>query len=195
NKIYRICKGEMIIPIISLDKKFMGYQRIRTDGRKLQCRDGLKNKGFFPLGGWNSKKTKKVVLCEGYATGATLYEATGLTVFVCFDVGNVQALATQMKARFPDIEIIIATDFDLEKEQAGLITGLRLAQQFDLKVVFPLAVVNGSDWNDLQAESGQDYVRELFFNLLDEYNGKTIEQATSIYHDFLNEKNLQKLVA
>lgn len=195
DKVYRMCKGEMIIPIISLEKQFMGYQRIRPDGTKLLCRDGLKHKGFFPLGGWNSKKTQRVVLCEGYATGATIHESTGLTVFVCFDIGNVQALVMELRAKYPHIEIILATDFDLEKGQAGLITGLLLAQQFNLKFVFPLSVIDGSDWNDLQAQNDQEAVKELFFAQLEEYNTQSIDEAINYYRHFLTEQNLEKLAA
>lgn len=190
--VYRICKGELLIPIISLDKQFMSYQRIREDGKKLLCRNSSKHKGIFPLGRWN-KNTTKVVLAEGYATGATLHEATGLTVFVCFDIGNLSVVAQELKDHYPHVEVILASDFDLDKKQAGLITSLLLAQQFGFKFVFPFTVLEGSDWNDLQAESGADAVHHLFFEQLAEYDKQSHADIAAYYHQFLNEENLEKV--
>lgn len=193
-KVYRLCKGEMIIPIISLDKKFMSYQRIRSNGKKLLCTNGVKSGGFYPLGRWNAT-VQQVVLVEGYATGATLHEATGVTVFVCFDVGNVVTIAQMLKEQYPDLDVIIATDFDLEKGQAGLLTALQINQQLGYKVVFPINVVEGSDWNDLQKQTDQDFVHNLFFSQLADIEARSANEAAQDFYSFLNEKNLEKLAA
>jgi putative DNA primase/helicase len=196
NTIFRMVKGDLIIPIISLDKKFMGYQRIRPDGVKLQCRDGLKRLGFFPMGGWNPTKKQKIVLCEGYATGATIYECTGYTTFVCFDVGNIQALATEMAQKYPHIELILATDFDIDKNQAGLLAGLQLSQQFNLKFTFPFTLVDGgSDWNDLQAQSGREFVKKFFNEQIEQFEYKSLESISKFFYDFLTEENREKVAA
>lgn len=192
--IYRLGKGDMLIPIISLDKKFMSYQRIRKNGTKLLCADGVKSGGFYPIGAWNSTM-RQVILAEGYATGATLYESTGITVMVCFDVGNVTTLAKMLKEKFPELDVIIATDFDLEKNQAGLLTALRINQELGYKVVFPIAVVDGSDWNDLQHESDQDFVHSHFFEQLADIEKRSADEVAKDYYSFLNETNLEKLAA
>lgn len=190
--VYRLCKGELVIPLIDVNKKFMTYQRIRADGKKLLCRDGVKSGGFFPIGRWNSQTTQ-VVLCEGYATGATLHESTGVTVFVCFDIGNIRTVAELLKAKYPHLDIVIASDFDLDKGQAGLITALELNKIHGFKVVFPITVLDGSDWNDLQHEADQDHVHHLFFQQLADIDARSPQDAANDFYDFLNEKNKEKL--
>lgn len=188
----RIAKGDLLLPIISLDKKFKSYQRITAQGKKLMCSNSSKHKGIFPIGQWNSKTTK-VVLCEGYATGATLHEATGLTIFVCFDVGNIRAVAEELAEKYPHVEVILASDYDLDKEQAGLINALLLAQQFNLKFTFPYTVKNGSDWNDLYKESGLNAVNDLFYSELVKFDSQTVESTIKSYYHLLTDKNLAKV--
>ena len=50
------------------------------------------------------------VLCvaEGFATGASVHEATGYAVAVAFDCGNLRSVAEAMRARFPNARIVIA---------------------------------------------------------------------------------------
>lgn len=188
----RIAKGDMLIPIISLDKQFMSYQRIDEKGRKLLCRDGAKNLGFYPIGNWNTK-TKKVLLCEGYATGATLREATNETVFVCFDVGNVMALARELKLKYPEIEVIICTDYDLDKKQSGLINGLLIAIETGFKFIFPTTVCNGSDWNDLMAETDINTVNRCVFDALEAFKSKSVEEVAKSFYKLLIDENYVKV--
>lgn len=188
----RIAKGDLLIPIISLEKQFKSYQRISAKGHKLLCRNSSKHGGIFPLGNWNSKTTK-VVLCEGYATGATLHEATGLTVFVCFDIGNIRAVAEQLAAKYPHVEVILASDYDLDKAQAGLVNALLLAEQFNFKFVFPSNVKNGSDWNDLYQESSLEAVNIKFTDEIKKFKRKTIGNIVESYFPVLTDQNLAKV--
>lgn len=188
----RIAKGDLLIPIISLDKQFKSYQRIDAKGKKLLCRDSSKHKGMFPIGAWNSKTTQ-VILCEGYATGATLHEATGKTVFVCFDIGNIAAVAKELAEKHPHVEVILASDYDLEKEQAGLINALLLSQQFNFKFVFPNTVKKGSDWNDLLHEQGLEACNDLFYSELQKFEHQSNEDIIKSYYPLLIDKNLAKV--
>ncbi len=53
-----------------------------------------------------------IIICEGYATGASLHEATGHAVIVAFDAPNLLPVAQVIRARFPDAIIIMAADND-----------------------------------------------------------------------------------
>jgi len=188
----RVAKGDMMMPIMSLDKKFLSYQRIDAKGKKLLCRDGVKNKGVFPIGRWN-EKTKKVFLAEGYATGATIHEATGETVFICIDVGNVIAVAQELKEKYPEGEVIIATDYDLDKMQAGLINALVHSVVLGYKFIFPTTVQNGSDWNDLLVESDIHNVNRRIFDALETFKTKSIEEVAKSYYHLLNDQNYARV--
>ncbi len=193
---FRIRKGDLIIPIVSLEKEFLSYQRINHQGKKLMAKDSSKSGGIYPIGLWEQNQKQRVILCEGYATGASLYEATRETVLVCFDLGNIRIVCEKLRQDYPDVEIIIAADFDVHsKDQAGLINGLLLAQQFNLKFIFPSCVQDGSDWNDLYLQAGIDSIIRTIDTQLDVFDSKTVDEVIVSYLPLLNEKNAEKLAA
>lgn len=188
----RIAKGDLLMPIMSLDKQFMSYQRINAKGKKMLCRNGSKKGGVYPIGRWNAQTTR-VILCEGYATGATIHEATHETVFVCLDINNVITVAQELKEKYPHVEVIFATDYDLDKMQAGLINTLIYAVQLGFKFIFPTAVKNGSDWNDLLAETNMNTVNRSIFEALEVFKTKTVEEVAKSYYHLLNDDNYAKV--
>ena len=56
--------------------------------------------------------SNQVIVCEGYATGASIHEATGQAVAVAFNAGNLQAVAVALRAKYPCLTITIASDDD-----------------------------------------------------------------------------------
>ena len=73
---------------------------------------GSETKGSWALIGQISKKTEIVYLCEGWATGCSVYEAIKLPVVVAFSAGNLEPVLTEFKKKYPDIFFIIAADND-----------------------------------------------------------------------------------
>lgn len=99
--------------------------------------------------------TGPLYIVEGYATGLSVYEATGASVVVAFSSGKLPAVAAVMRDRFPDREIIIAGDTgngSSKATEAALKTGR--------KVTFPVMPegATGTDWNDVHAAAGLDEV-------------------------------------
>jgi putative DNA primase/helicase len=66
-----------------------GIQAIGPDGVKW-FNTGATVAGHFHLIG---TPAGRLYLCEGYATGATIHEATGAAVAVAFHAGNLKAVA------------------------------------------------------------------------------------------------------
>ena len=66
-----------------------------------------------------SKPVSEIVICEGYATGASIakYYKQDAPVWLALNAGNLQNVAESMRAFYPDEKIIIACDLD--KPQAG----------------------------------------------------------------------------
>ena len=58
-----------------------------------------------------------IVICEGYATGASIYEAvhetSGAVVIVAFDAGNLKPVAEHFRGMLPNAAIVIAGDNDV----------------------------------------------------------------------------------
>lgn len=77
-----------------------GTKRFLTGGRILGCYCALGR----PRGG--------LFLCEGFATAATVYAATGDAVAACFSAGNLKPVALALRSKFPELRMTIAADND-----------------------------------------------------------------------------------
>lgn len=114
--------GNLVVPVQDITSKTYGLQVIypkKTDkGRdKDFTPPGLAKKAhFFQIG--LAQRSGVVLLCEGFATGASLHEATGLPVVVAFDAGNLVPVAQELyKAHRRDIKILVCADDDYLTEQ------------------------------------------------------------------------------
>lgn len=97
----------IIIPIYRKGK-IGSLQLIYPNGAKYFLRGGLISEGYFVMRGDDST----ILITEGYATGATLHEATGLTVFVCFTANNLSNVGQIVRKKFLDNDIIVCCDND-----------------------------------------------------------------------------------
>jgi len=113
-----------------------------------------------------------LLLAEGYATGATLHEATGLPVAVCFDAGNLRHIAQALRERHPDALFLVCGDDDRATEAKGKGNPGRKAAAAAARVAntsagpalvcFPDALPEGgSDFNDMGAAFGLEAVAAL----------------------------------
>lgn len=109
--------GSAVLPLLDTAGKLHGLQFLRTAAQaKLAKRHakefwpyGVAKKGHFHLIGapdWI------VLVAEGYATGATLHEATGYPVAIAFDAGNLGPVAAALRKRYKRVQILICADDD-----------------------------------------------------------------------------------
>jgi putative DNA primase/helicase len=109
--------------------------------------------------------TPVILLAEGYATAATLHEATGWPVAVAFDAGNLGKVAHALRQRYPAALLVLCGDDDQATQAktgnnpgrdkataaAGAVQGL---------AVFPVDLPDGgSDFNDMHQAHGLAAVR------------------------------------
>ena len=62
------------------------------------------------------KGREAVCIAEGFATAATIHEATGDPVAVAFNCGNLEAVARAVRGRFPTAKVILCADDDARTE-------------------------------------------------------------------------------
>lgn len=110
----KFSRGSIIIPVRDLKGSLHGLQFISGDGSK-KFLTGTRKKGNFHLIGKISQK-EKLCIAEGYATAASIHEATGFPVAVSFDAGNLQPVAEMFRNKFPNLKITICGDDDQESE-------------------------------------------------------------------------------
>lgn len=108
--------GAIVVPVLDTSGQIHGLQIIRGkltgERRKLDKEfwpSGLKKQGHFHQIG---SIGPIVLVCEGYATGASLYQATGLPVVVAFDAGNIIHVARALRARYKHTRLLICADDD-----------------------------------------------------------------------------------
>lgn len=117
--------------------KIVSYQRIfpvrLPDGTNKRFLKGGRKKGcYHPIG---NKGTGDLGICEGFATGASIHEATGDDVVVAFDASNLLPVAKAMRDKYPDRKIILWADDDYRRvdrngqpENIGVIKAIEAAE-------------------------------------------------------------------
>jgi phage/plasmid primase-like uncharacterized protein len=107
---YWSAKGHLLVPVRDIDGLTISAQSIAPDGRKSFPRGAVLAGGHHLIGAMDP--ARPLLIVEGYATGATLHEASGLPAAIAFHAGNLLAVATAYRAWFPDLSIIVAGDND-----------------------------------------------------------------------------------
>lgn len=103
-------QGILIVPLIDIDRKLMNIQRIWPDGTKRFLAGGKISGCFCQLG--KLEPDSKVIICEGFATAATIREATGDTVLAAMNAGNLLRVACAVRKKHPGADIHIFGDDD-----------------------------------------------------------------------------------
>lgn len=151
----------LLIPMYDSTRQIVNLQTITPDGTKMFMPDGRVKGCYFPIG----KPNNSMVVAEGFATGASINEATGGAVAVAFNAGNLLDVATALRAKYPNMKIILAGDDD---HQTAGNPGLTKARAAALAVSGYLAVpeffghdrgTKDTDFNDLHQLAGLAAVR------------------------------------
>jgi putative DNA primase/helicase len=105
-------------------------QFIQPDGSKKFLSGGMVTACSHRFG---PKVNNVLILAEGFATGATIHEATGHPVAVCGFAGNLKQVVLTARAAFPEAVLVIAGDTD----PVGRQKALEAAETVQGRVVFP----------------------------------------------------------
>jgi putative DNA primase/helicase len=109
--------GNLIVPLYQ-NGELVSLQFIHPDGKKylLSSGKGGRKKGsYYTIG---DCKSDTIYICEGYATGASVHEATGQTVIIAVDAGNLRPVAKQLRKKYPNAKIVFCSDNDRAKPQS-----------------------------------------------------------------------------
>lgn len=152
----------LLVPLLDASGKLWNLQRIFANADKRFYKGG-KTAGCFHVVG-DALAADYVLIAEGYATAATLHEATGYAVAVAFSASNVRHVAKAMRERHPDKRIVLCADNDSQTEQktgknTGVIAATEAAKSVNGVVCVPAGLPEGGDYNDLMILSGMDVVR------------------------------------
>lgn len=138
----------LVVPVCDIDGNVISRQTIPPQGKKLFAKDCV-GVGMCVIGG----PTDHVVICEGFATGASIHEATGLRVYVTFSASNIVKLSPEIAALEAQngASVVIAGDYDKPDPMTGKRAGVEAAQAAAaaLGAAPIMPKVEGEDWNDV----------------------------------------------
>lgn len=160
----RVHDGRLVVPV-RCGADLVSLQFIGPNGDKRFLTDGRTGGGYFSIG----KPADVLCIAEGFATGASIHEATGHAVAVAFNAGNLETVAKAMREKFPGLRLILCADDDSRTEgNPGITKATEAARAVDALVAVPDFGADrpegATDFNDLAALHGLDAVKDAIAN-------------------------------
>lgn len=143
--------GNAYCPARDINNKIWNYQNISSDPKKFQFG---KMSGCFHIIEGNRDT---IVIASGYATAASIHEATGLCVVASFGDTNVLAVAKVLQAAKWK-NLLVAADNDTGGSESGNKIAQRACDELGIPAVMP---DSAGDFND-HASAGQNIYRYFF---------------------------------
>lgn len=102
--------GFLIVPMRDTNGKLWNIERINPANFKDKkgLLGGRRTGLYYSIG----KPKGVLIVCEGFATGASIHEATGDAVAVAFNAGNLREVAQALHSKYPKLRLILASDDD-----------------------------------------------------------------------------------
>ena len=168
----KIRQGILILPLQSADGQIWSAQGISGSpvpswgGRTKSFETGGRITGcFYAIG--TIKRAGRVLICEGFATGATLHEATGLPTVCAMSSGNLMATAKAIRSLLPTASITICADSDRHTPENPGMTAANAASMA-VNAAFVAPDFTGfpddrdhTDFNDMVRVLGTDGLKTL----------------------------------
>ncbi len=179
----RLHQGRLVVPLRDTSGVLHSLQFIFPNGEKRFLPDGAIRGHYHGIGEPNG------VLCiaEGYATAVSVHEATGYAVAVAFNAGNLKPVAEALRAKYPEVHLIVCADNDQWTEGNP---GLAKARGAGVAVEGLLAVPSfkdmssrPTDFNDLARLEGLNSVQRC----VDAAEPVTVTDASPVVYRRLSE--------
>ena len=153
----RVHEDKLVIPLRDTDGELHSLQFISADGEKRYLPSGAVAGHYFGIG----KPAGVVCICEGYATAASVHEATRHAVAVAFDAGNLEPVARALRLKLPDAVLILCADNDVQpgKPNTGTEAATKAARAVKGLLAVPEMDGEKCDFNDLATARGADAVK------------------------------------
>lgn len=192
---YTAADGALMVPLRDLTGKLWNLQNVKPDGQKRFLKDGRKSGLWHMLGavlapaavagaggrdgdqtgeqsGDQAAAVRVILVAEGYATAASLHEATGYPCAVAFDAGNLDKVARALRQHYPAALLVLCGDDDQATytktgSNPGKIKATAAAVAVQGLAVFPVDLAEDeSDFNDMAQRHGLDAVRDCVLSAI-----------------------------
>lgn len=153
----RLSGNRLLLPLYTGDGILSSLQFIAADGNKLFLTGATTARCFFLIG----TPVGRLCVAEGFATAASVFEATGYAVAVAFSSTNLKATTQEMRRKFPEAEIIVCGDAD-PNGHSKAVEAAEIGARLAIPKFNEGEMLNGktpTDFNDLYILRGQSAVK------------------------------------
>ena len=149
--------GSVVLPVYAADGTLQSLQFIGVGGDKRFLYQGKMKGGRAFVG--EPVNGLPLLLAEGWATGCSIYEATGEPVVIGYSGNNLDDVAADLRRQFPDSPLRVAGDLDAHG--GGLKSATAAAVACAGVVLLPVFADgrDQGDFNDMHQAEGLDAVR------------------------------------
>ena len=181
----------LVIPMRNAAGELRSLQFITADGTKRPLTGGEKQGCHYLIKpDIAAAQSAILIVCEGFATGASIHKATGQPVAVAFDSGNLEPVAKALRKLYPDAALIVAADDDWQTPgNPGRTAAAGAAKAAGGIVVVPMFPTDrpnkATDFNDLHqlAGGGLDAVSACFAGAIESIAGYASDTRASGQND------------
>ena len=160
--------NNLVVPLYDSSHELWSLQTITTNGSKRFYKGGRIKGCYYPIGFLNASPSR-VILCEGFATGMSIYQATNIATVVCFNAGNLEGAAKELRSKHPTSHFIIAGDNDqFNQINTGKIKAENVAKNIRANMLLPIfkdLSTKPTDFNDLHCLESLEAVRKQFMEV------------------------------
>jgi putative DNA primase/helicase len=151
--------ARLIVPMRDTAGVLHSVQVIGASGDKRFFPGGRMTGMYYAIG----KPNGLLCISEGFATGSSINEATGHAVAVAFTAGNLDPVARALRAKYPDLRIVVCADDDYcTAGNPGVTKAIEAAAAVDGLVALPDFGSDrpdgATDFNDLAQHLGTEAV-------------------------------------
>lgn len=150
--------GRLVLPLYDAAGVISTLQYIAPDGEKRYHTGGSTAGKYWTIGDIG----KTIYIAEGFATGASIYEAVNQGVIIAYSAGNLMSVTGLVREKYgTDQDIVIVADNDVSG--VGLRDANKAAERWNARVVMPPDVGDANDY----VQGGKDLVGLLVPQLHD----------------------------
>lgn len=168
----KLSGSSLAIPLRDVNGNIKSLQWIKEDGSKIFFPDAP-TKGLFwsvALDTLTTHPERPILVGEGFATTAKVYELTGIPAVAALNCGNLETVCKALRKKYPKSKIIITADNDKLTEIKGTVgnPGLDkaravIAAKAAHDMVYPEFddPKDGTDWDDYALKYGDDKAADV----------------------------------
>ena len=158
--------NSLLVPMLDEKDDLQNLQFIRANGNKTFLTGGRAAGSHHWVAEPDDDGSKTICVCEGWATGESIFQATGHAVMLAFSAQHLKAVAEWVRKRYPEHRLVICADDDWKtkgnpgvtfaREAARAVGGFLAVPEFGEK-----RADKDTDFNDMMITGGLDAMRRV----------------------------------